>query len=182
MVLNNKQQQFCIYFPSNFFYKEVQDKWNPIVDKMRLPYQDVTDFMNAQIQSVEFPGVNMDLIIQQREQYEYAQPNGKELENLIDKNLTITFKLTESYISYWILFNQIDLYMHYKRGDEERKPIWMEPIQMSFLTDAGFELTKFTFHQITPINLTQLKMSYAATVASYNTFSWTLHYNAFDID
>ena len=55
MVLNNKPQMFTVFFPSNFFYPEVNKKWELIIEKMRLPYQSIDDFMNAQIQSVTFP-------------------------------------------------------------------------------------------------------------------------------
>jgi hypothetical protein len=148
---------------------------------MRLPYQSVADFMNSQIQTVTFPMVNVDTPMQQREQYEVAYPSGKELEVLIDKTLRINFKLTESYISYWILWDQMDIYLHYGDRVNPREPIWMEPIHLGFLNDAGFTLTEFLFREITPTSLSELNLSYAASVASYNTFTWTLHYNNFDI-
>lgn len=180
MVLNNKPQMFTFYFPTTFFYDDVCMKWGPIINKMRLPYQSVTDFMNSQVQTVSFPSLTVDTPTQQRGQYEVAYPSGKELEVLIDKTLRITFKLTESYISYWILWDQMDIYLHY--GDRvEREPIWMEPVRLGFLNDAGFMLTEFIFREITPTNLTELNLSYAASVAAYNTFSWTLRYNTFDI-
>ncbi len=183
MVLNNKPQMFTIYFPSTFFYDRVCEKWGPIINKMRLPYQSVVDFMNSQIQTVTFPGLNIDTPTQQRNQYEVVYPSGKELEVLIDKSLRINFKLTESYISYWILWDQVDIYLHYGEWNKpyEREPIWMEPIKLGFLNDAGFTLTEFEFREITPTALSELNLSYAASVASYNTFSWSLHYNVFDI-
>lgn len=181
MVLNNKPQMFTIYFPSTFFYDDVCRKWGPIINKMRLPYQSVVDFMNSQIQTVTFPMLNVDTPMQQRGQYEVAYPSGKELEVLIDKSLRINFKLTESYISYWILWDQMDIYLHYGDKVNPREPIWMEPIRLGFLNDAGFMLTEFLFREITPVSLSELNLSYAASVASYNTFTWTLHYNNFDI-
>jgi hypothetical protein len=40
---------------------------------------------------------------------------------------------------------------------------------------------KFKFDDIVPTNVGELTLSYAATVASYNTFSWNLRYNFFEI-
>jgi hypothetical protein len=110
-----------------------------------------------------------------------AYPSGRELEPLIDKNLRITFKLTESYLSYWIIWDQLDIYLHYGDRVNPREPIWMDPIRLGFLNDAGFMLTEFIFSEITPVSLSELNLSYAASVASYNTFSWSLKYNVFDI-
>lgn len=189
MVLNNKPQMFSIYFPSNFFYPEVKRKWEPIIERMKLPYQSIDDFMNSQIQSVTFPSITMETSQQQRGQYEVVYPGGKELEPIMSKDLSITFKLTESYISYFIMWDQIDMYLHYANMSNditeyiggEKKACWMEPLQLSFLTDQGFELTKFVFSEITPTSLSELNLSYAAQAAAYNTFSVGLHFNVFDI-
>ena len=180
-VLNNKPQMFTVQIPSTFWYPEVVEKWTPMIERMRLPYQDLNDFMNAQIQSVVFPSMSLDLAIQQRGQYEVAYPSGKELEVHMDKTLKLTFKLTESYLSYWIIFDQMDLYLHYAQNNFKNKLCWMEPIDVSFLTDSGHQLINFKFMEITPTNTTSLTLSYAATVASYNTFDWTLRYNLFDV-
>lgn len=186
MVLNNKPQMFTVFFPSNFFYQEVKDKWEPIIERMKLPYQSVVDFMNAQIQSVTFPTFSIETSQQQRNQYEVAYPGGKELEVFMSKDLTITFKLTESYISYFILWDQLDLYLHYydehtKEYLDYKKPCWLEPIHLAFLSDAGIQLTKFVFREITPTGMGDLNLSYAATAAAYNTFTFTCKYNRFEI-
>lgn len=181
MVLNNNPQMFTVFFPSNFFYEAVCKKWDPIINRMNLPYQTTCDFMNKQIQAIRFPSVNFEMSDQQRGQYEVMYPGGKELEPLIDKNLQITFKLSESYISYWILWDQVDIYLHYGDRVNPREPIWMEPVHLAFLNDAGFQLMEFHFREIVPTNMSEINLSYAATAASYNTFTWTLHYNVFDI-
>ena len=181
MVLNNLPQMFTFYFPSTFWYPEVVRRWTPMVERMRLPYTTLDDFMNAQVQSVRFPPMTMDVATQGRWQYEVAYPNGDELEMMIDKTLTSTFKLTESYLTYWIIWDQIDTYLHYVKDFHDKKDCWMEPVKLGFLTDSGLQLVEFTFSEITPTNTTELNLSYAATVASYNTFNLTLHYNRFDI-
>lgn len=182
-VLNNKPQMFVFNFPSNFWYDEVANEWEPLIRRMRLPYETIDDFMNQQVQAVTFPSANIDLAMQQRGQYEIAYPMGKELEPEIGKNLTVTFKLTESYLSYWIIWSQVDLYLHYSNDGlgRDRKPIYMEPVSLSFLTDAGLEMLNFQFEQIIPTNVSEVQLSYSATVASYNTFSLTLRYNYFTI-
>jgi len=182
MVLNNKPQMFTIQFPSNFWYPEVKARWEPLVERMKLPYTDLDDFMNAQIQAVRFPSLTDELATQVRGQYEVAYPGGKELEVLINKQLEITFKLTESYMSYWVIWDQVDTYLHYTGEGREHKDCWMEPIELGFLTDAGIQLLNFTFKEITPISLGELSLSYAATVAQYNTFTWSLRFNRFEVE
>lgn len=180
MVLNNKPQMFCLYFSQNFFYPNVVEKWSPIIERMKLPYQSLDDFMNQQIQTFTFPSLNLDVVQQQRGQYTVNYTGGKELEAIINRDLTITFKLTESYLSYMIMFDQLDTYLHYFRLHNETE-IWMNPIHLSFLSDEGFELIKFTYNEITPTALSDCNLSYAAQIASYSTFTFGMKYNYFDI-
>lgn len=187
MVLNNKPQMFTLGFPQNFFYQEVIDKWSPFIERMQLPYLSLVDFMNAQIQSFVFPSLNIENASQQRGQYNVVYPTGKELEPLITKELSITFKLTESYASYFIWWDQIDTYLHYagpnlQNAGKIKKPCWMEPIHLMFLSDAGFSLRGYTFYEITPRSLSELNLSYAAQAASYNNFTVGLTYNRFDMN
>ena len=184
MVLNNKPQMFSAHFPSNFFYNEVEEKWSPFVERMKLPYQSVCDFMNAQIQSVNFPGIGLENSEQQREQYVITYPGGKEYEAVVNKNLDIVFKLTESYVSYFILMDQIGMYLRYagpglKDSGAQKKAVWMEPFHLQFISDAGFGMTGFVFQEITPRSLTDLQLSYAAQAATYNTFTFGITYNRY---
>lgn len=181
MVLNNKPQMFQFFFPSNFFYPYVEERWTPYIEKMKLPYMTVTDFINNQVQSLTFPSTSIESSMQQREQYDVAYTSGKELEQLISKNINVTFKLTESYISYFIFWDQIDYYLHYKDGKEKYVSPWMEPFQLTFMTDAGFGSITYIFNEISPTNISDINLSYAASVASYNTFSVSFRYNNFII-
>lgn len=173
MVLNNKAQMFSVWFDDVYFYPEIEEKYRKVINKMKLPYMSVSDFMNAQLQTITFPGVNMDSVQQQRGQYEVSYSSGKELDALIDRNLTLEFKLTESYLSYWILWDQIDLYLKYNSV----RNCWWDPINLTFLNDAGFELRTMQFQQITPVSLSELNLSYKSQVSAYNTLKLTLKYN-----
>lgn len=173
MVLNNKAQMFSVWFDENYFYPEIDKKYKPIINKMKLPYLSVSDFINAQLQTITFPGIDIGSALQQRGQYEIAYTAGKELDAIIDKNIELEFKLTESYLSYWILWDQIDLYLKYNRIN----PCWWDPINLTFLNDAGFEIRTMQFQQITPISLSNLNLSYKSQASSYNTLKLSLRYN-----
>lgn len=173
MVLNNKAQMFSVWFDENYFYPEIDKKYKPILNKMKLPYLSVSDFMNAQLQTITFPGVDIGNALQQRGQYEIGYTSGKELDAITDKTLELEFKLTESYLSYWILWDQIELYLKYGQIN----PCWWDPINLTFLNDAGFEIRTIQFQQITPTSLSGLNLSYKSQVSSYNTLKLTLRYN-----
>jgi len=176
MILNAKQNQFAIYFSSNFFYPEIIDKWTPIVARLKLPFDTLEDFINSCVQSVSFPGINLQTVEQQDGQYRNTWRGGKELEPIIDKTLNINFKLSEGFLSYWIFWQQIDLYLRYG----ESKP-WFPPLHISFLDHHGFELINYTFERITPLTLSSFDANYAQVAADFQTFSLSLKYNRFKV-
>ena len=176
MILNSLNNQFIIRFPNNFFYPEVEKKWTPVVRRLKLPYETLEDFVNACIQSVSFPSIELDLPDQQQSQFNIKYRPGKELEPLLDRNLTVTFKLSEGFISYWILFEQIEMFLNYR----ETQPFW-PPMYLSFLDHHGFELMEFSFNKIVPRSLSQFEISYSTTAAEFRTFTMNLIYNRFNI-
>jgi len=177
MILNCLQNQFIVRFNKSFFYPEIHERWTPIVKRLKLPYENLEDFMNSSIQSLNFPAISLSNIEQPQQQFKIAYRPGKELEPLFDKNLTLTFKLSEGFLTYWILFEQIELFI---KIYEVKRPFW-DPMQISFLDHHGFELVVFNFEKIIPTSLSQFDISYATTVAEFNTFTLNLQYNRFKI-
>jgi len=177
MILNSLQNQFIIRFPKSFFYPEIHQKWTPVVKRLKLPYENLEDFINASVQSLTFPSIELSPVEQGQQQFRIAYRPGNELEPLFDKNLTLTFKLSEGLITYWILFEQIELFIQIY---EVKKPFW-DPMYVSFLDHHGFELVAFSFDKIIPTGMSQFDISYATTAAEFNTFTLNLRYNRFKI-
>lgn len=175
-LLNAKMNQYAIWFPKDFFYPEVRERWTPVVKRLKLQYQSLEDFFNASVQSVTFPEVRLDPVIQGQSQFKIRYRGGKELEPILDKMLTVTFKLSEGFITYWMLFEQIEYFQLYK----ETAPFWPS-MYISFLDHHGFELLNFEFQKIIPIAMSQFNISYATVAADFNVFTFNMAYNRYKI-
>ena len=92
MILNNRTQLFSFYFPSNYLFPEVSEKYKVYLNRMHLPFESCEDFLNSCIQTVNFPAINIENATQQSGQYEIQHTSGKELDAIVDKTLTITNK------------------------------------------------------------------------------------------
>jgi len=176
-ILNAKNNMFTIWFPPNFFYPKVKELWSPVIKRMKLQYQTIEDFFNASIQSVSMPAVDLATVSQVQRQFtDIVYKGGKELEPIFDRSLDVTFKLSEGFVTYWIIFDQIEEYMRYKEDD-----VFWPPMYVSFLDHHGFELVAFEFEKIVPTGLSPFEVSYATTAADFNTFTLGLKYNRFNI-
>jgi hypothetical protein len=175
-ILNAKLNQWAIWVPQDFFYPEIRERWTPVVNRLKLPYLSLEDYINATVQSITFPEVILPQANQPQTMFNIKYRGGKELEPTLDKNITITFKLSEGFISYWMFFDQIELFQKYS----EKSPFWPS-IFVSFLDHHGFEIMSFEFQKTLPLHLSQFNVSYASVAADFNTFSLNLSYNRFKI-
>ena len=177
MLLNNLDQNFVIALDFNWFYPDVTQKWMPILERMYLPYITLEDFFNAQIQSINFPGLNAGTVQQQGRLYKIQKRPGFQEDQLVEKQLTLTVKTAESYISYFVARHQFQLYL--RLG--QLTPLYLPNITVSLLDDGGFETVSYCYQQLTPTSIGDLSMSYAARMGQFNTFTWSFVYNYYDV-
>lgn len=175
-ILNSKQNMYVCWISKDFFYPEVRERWIPVINRLKLPYTSIEDFINATIQNVTFPEVLLNLATQPQTMFPIKYRGGKELEPILNKNLTITFKLGEGFIGYWLLFEQIEAFQKYA----DTTPFWPS-IHISFLDHHGFELMVFEFQKIVPLTMSQLSLNYSTVAAEFNTFTLSLMYNRYKI-
>ena len=177
MLLNPLSQNFVIWLPANFFYDEVVKLWTPVFKRMFLPYLTVEDMFNSQITTLSFPSVASNSVTQQNQNYQITKRSGRQLDQDMGKDLTLTIKLSESYMTYFIARQQMDLYLKYGK----QRPLYFPPINVTILDEGGFENITYTYYQLTPVSLSDFDLSYAAKPGSFNTFTWGFKYNYFDI-
>ena len=173
MLLNNLDQNFVIALDFNWFYPDVTQKWMPILERMYLPYITLEDFFNAQIHSINFPGLNSGTVQQQGRLYKIQKRPGYQEDQLIDKQLTLTVKTAESYISYFVARHQFQLFL--RLG--QLTPLYLPNITVSLLDDGGFETVSYCYQQLTPIARGDWSMSYAARLGQFKKYTRSFDYN-----
>ena len=179
MVLNNLSQNFAIYIDPNFIYQPVIDTWMPIIRRQHYPYVTLVDFLNSQITQISFPSVSTPAVLQGSQNYQISKRPGRQLDHMMSKTFTLTIKLSESYLSYFICRQQYDLFLRY--GKEYASSLYFPPVSISILDDGGFEMITYTYNQLTPTSISDFDLSYSARPGTFNTFTWEFAYNYFDI-
>lgn len=177
MLLNPLDQSFVIALDYNWFYPDISTTWMPIMHRLYLPYITCEDFFNANITSVNFPGINSNPPQQQGHMYGLTKRQSNQVDQIVDKSLQLTVKTTESYISYFMAKHQFDLYL--RLG--QLTPLYLPDISVTLLDDGGFETITYVYQQLTPVSLGNISMSYAARMGQFNTFTWDFKYNYYDV-
>ena len=177
MIPNAKNNNFFITFPKQFFYEEIIEKYNFYIQRLPNPYQNIPDFINSSIQGVSFPSVEMGTVDQTLMDDPVKWKDGFNFETNLNKTFTITFKLFEGYINYWIMFDQLRKFYHLDTKNE-----FFPPMTLSFLDNTGFELIAFKFDKIIMTSISSLDLSYAENIPEFQTFSIDFHYNYFSVE
>lgn len=178
MILNSRNNSFTLFFPPDFFANEVKEKYKKYYQSLILPYDTIEDFMSSTIQQIDFPGWSMQPVTQTRnlgKQQDYK--NSKPIPDLFTREFSITFKMTDGFLNYWIFLDNAYNYLDFSNKNIDT----LSPIRLSFLNNEGYLLTSVIFNKPILKGQDGLKMSYSSVSPDFNTFKVTFAYFDFDI-
>jgi hypothetical protein len=178
MLLNARDNLFQFGFPRTFIPKEVGDKYKKYLN--RLPgnlIEEPIDFINYTIQSINFPGMGYDPV----QQAQFPGRNilfrdSKPVQELFQKELTVTFQLVDGYINYWILLETLAYYYNFSTEQP-----YIGDLNMRILDSEGNSLVTVTMNKVLIRTISDLQMSFASNVAEFKTFDLSLAYNDIEI-
>ncbi len=178
MLLNARDNQFQFGFPRTFIPKEVADKYRKYLN--RIPgnlIEEPIDFINYTIQSINFPGMGFDPV--QQAQYPGRQilfRASSPVQELFQKELTVTFQLVDGYINYWILLDTLTYYYNFSTEQP-----YAEALNLRMLDSEGNSLVTATMKKTLIKSISDLQMSFASNVAEFKTFDLSISYNELEV-
>lgn len=200
MILNARHNGFLVNLPQNFFSSEIDKKYEKYYKNLLVPYRSISDFMASTIQTIEIPGFNSVL----QSQIEQGGKKREVLSSLpiaeqFSRELKISFKLTDGWLSYWIFLDNLLNYLEPSNlaetntqnslGRAHRAPVVLEenhpffsPIRLTILNNEGYALVSVLFNRPMITGLTNFQLSYASVKSEFKTFSVTFKYYNFDLE
>lgn len=149
----------------------------PVLRRKYLPYNTMEDFINSQITQINFPGLTSNNVTQRVGAYDINKRPGYQVDQLVGKQISLQMKNTESYIAYFVMRQQYDLFL--KLGNV--KPLYMGDLVVSLLDDGGFETVSYVYKQLTMFSISDLNLQYSAQLGNFNTFTCQFAYNFYDV-
>lgn len=180
MLLNSRQNGFIFSFPPDFFSERVKEKYKKYYQSLILPYDSIDDFMASTVQTIDFPGWTMAPTEQIRllgKKQDFK--NAVQIPDLFTREFTITFKMTDAYLNYFIfLENSLDFLDFEKNKTLPTFP----PMRLSLLDNQGYLVASIIFNR--PILKSQegFKLSYSGGTPDFKTFQAKFAYLNFDIE
>lgn len=178
MILNARQNGFIFNFPKGFIIKEVVEKYEKYINRLPIPYDTVDTFINSTIQQVNFP------TLRQIDTTEQIRPGGFKqsykssttLQNLIQREFSVTFKLGEGFINYWILYENMVKFLDFQNPD-----VYLPDFRLLLLDNDGVVMASVVLQQIMYTSLSEIQLNYASTTPQFSTFTVGFKCNNVDV-
>jgi hypothetical protein len=177
MILNSRNNGFVVLFPPDFFSETVKEKYKKYYQSLILPYDTIEDFMSSTIQSIDFPGWNMSPTSQTRllgKKQEYK--NSTPIPDLFTREFTLTFKLTDAYLNYFIFLDNSLEYLDFKNKEQ-----YLSPIRLSLLNNEGYLVSSLVFNKPVLKSQSGINLSYSSVAPNFSTFTAKFQYFDFDL-
>ena len=178
MRLSSQGSQFIFNLPSNFIKQEIIDTYSPILEKNWIQYENVIDYINSTIKSVNFPGVGIDMPKQtnmrgKERQFKPAK-NVQDITSTHD--LTVTFRSVDSDLNYWLTFDILT--KHYL--DVENS--FVNPFTITCVDIHRDAIYIIRFYEIILKGLSDNTFSYSQQKVNAKEFTMNFHFNFYDIE
>ena len=178
MRLSSQSSQFLFNLPQDFLKPETINTYQPILEKNWVQYENVIDYLNSTIKSVNFPGISFDMPKQilMRGKERQFKPSKNVQDITTTHELTITFRSVDSDLNYWLMFDLIS--KHYM--DVENS--FLNPFTITCVDIHRDALYVIRFYEIILKSLSENTFNYSQQKVTSKDFTLAFHFNFYDIE
>ena len=178
MRISSQSSQFIFNLPASFLPNDVLETYTPILEKNWIQYENVIDYINSTIKSVNFPGIAFDMPMQIR--MRGKERNFKPARNVQDiittRELQVTFRSVDSDLNYWLLFDIIN--KHYLDVENQ----WLDPFTITCVDIHRDAIYVIKFYEIILKSLSDNNFNYSQQKVNAKEFTMTFNFNFYDIE
>jgi hypothetical protein len=178
MRLSSQGSQFIFNLPSDFIKQETINTYTPVLEKNWVQYENVIDYINSTIKSVNFPGIGFEMPrqINMRGKERQFKPAKNVQDITSTRDLTVTFRSVDSDLNYWLMFDILN--KHYL--DVENA--WVNPFTITCVDIHRDAIYVIRFYEIILKGLSDNTFNYSQQKVNSKEFTMTFHFNFYDIE
>ncbi len=178
MRLSSQGSQFVFNLPSDFLKSETINTYTPILEKNWVQYENVIDYLNSTIKSVNFPGLGFDMPkqVNMRGKERQFKPAKNVQDITTTHELTVTFRSVDSDLNYWLMFDILN--KHYLDVDNS----WVNPFTITCVDIHRDAIYVIRFYEIILKSLSENTFNYSQQKVNAKEFNMGFHFNFYDIE
>lgn len=178
MRLSSQGSQFVFNLPQDFIPQEILNSYTPLLEKNWVQYENVLDYLNSTIKSINLPGINFDTPQQMliRGKVRNFKPATNVQDIITTREATVNFRSVDSDLNYWILFDII--IKHYLNTDNN----WLNPFTISAVDIHRDAIYTIYLKEVIIKTISDLQFDYSQQKINTKEFTMTLLFNFYDIE
>jgi hypothetical protein len=173
MIHSAKNDLFICNLPLNFIPLEIQNKYYDYINRLPNPIKNVNDFVSATIQGINLPvPFQMEEPSQNQKGIETSFRSSAPWQALPEKTFSITFKLVEGYVNWFILKETFEWFYDFKNRSKFHLDL------IVYTTDfEGNIIMQVIFKQVLIKSIGNLTLNYSDNLQQFKTFDLECKYN-----
>lgn len=193
LSLSPRYDLFRFSFPKDFLPKEVEEKYQKLLNKNQAVLTTPIDYLNESIQGINFPGIS-DILIQQQQHSSNDIKRGLGRINVepktdityqsttnpldkINKEFKVTFRYNQGLYNYFMLYETV-FHQICKPIDRGHIPI----LYIELLREPGVITSRILFKDVLIDGIDGLDFSYNKVERDSGTFDVTFRFNNIDFE
>ena len=173
MRLSSQSSQFVFSLPSDFLPQEIINTYTPILEKNWIQYENVIDYLNSTIKSINFPGLSIttpeqSLLHGKKRAY---KPATNVYDIVSTREFQVTFRSVDSDLNYWLLF---DIFQKHYLDVEH---LYINPFILTAVDIHRDAIYSINFLEIIAISLSEVIFDYAQQKVNAKEFTLTFKFN-----
>lgn len=178
MRLSSQNSQFIFNLPSDFIPQEIINTYTPILEKNWIQYENVIDYLNSTIKSVNYPGLSIQtpeqtLIRGKKRSYKPAT-NVQDI--LSSHELPVTFRSVDSDLNYMLC---LDIFSKHYLDVEN---LYINPFTLTCVDSWRDAIYRIHFMEIIAISLSDNVFDYSQQKVNSKEFTVTFKFNFSDVE
>lgn len=178
MRLSSQNSQFVFNLPSDFLQQEIINTYTPILEKNWIQYENVIDYLNSTIKSINYPGLSVQTPEQRliRGKTRAYKPATNVQDILSTHELAVVFRSVDADLNYWLAY---DVFVKHYLDVEN---IFINPFTITAVDIWRDAIYRIKFFELIAISLSDNTFDYSQQKTNAKEFTLTFKFNFTDVE
>ncbi len=164
--------------PSDFLPQEIINTYKPILEKNWIQYENVIDYLNSTIKSINFPGLSIQtpeqvLIRGKKRAY---KPSTNIQDIVTTHDISLVFRSVDADLNYWLMYDVFS--KHYLDVNN----LYIKPLTLVAVDIWRDAIYRINFFEIIAMSLGEMTFDYSQQKTNAKEFTLTFKFNFTEIE
>jgi len=178
MRLSSQPSQFVFNLPSDFLPQEIISTYKPILEKNWVQYENVIDYINSTIKSVNYPGLSLNM--PEQNLYHGKVRSYKPATNINDilsnREISVSLRSVDSDLNYWLCVDILS--KHYL----DVMNLYINPFRLTAVDVHRDAIYEIRFFEIIMSSIGDMTFDYSQQRVNAKEFTLNFRFNFIEVE